>query len=159
MAREANGRPDSVQTARTMFDIVRRIKENRGVTLTEVVSEVDYAKSTVHRHLRTLEELEYVVQRDDGYHVGVRFLDIGVTARNSYDGYKLIHNKLEEIADETGERAQFFSRNTPRLCIWRAPSVSKQFTPTRVSGVGFPCMLPLRAKQSWPNSPKKSCPE
>lgn len=108
MKTDSNGRPDSVQTARTLFDVTQCIKEGGGMTLTEIVSELDYAKSTVHRHLRTLERLGYIVQREDGYHVGLRFLDIGVTARNSYDGYKLIRDKVEEIADETDERAQFF---------------------------------------------------
>lgn len=99
---------DSVQTARTLFDVIQYVKASEGTTLTEMANELDYVKSTVHRHLRTLEHLGYVVERDDGYHVGLRFLDIGVTARNSYRGYNLIRDKVEEIAQATGERAQFF---------------------------------------------------
>ncbi|MBV0923858.1 IclR family transcriptional regulator [Halomicroarcula limicola] len=100
--------PDSVKTAQTLFDVVQFVKEEEGTTLPEMAAELDYAKSTIHRHLRTLEHLGYVVERDDGYRVGLRFLDIGVTARNSYCGYKLVRDKVEEIASETGERAQFF---------------------------------------------------
>ncbi|OYR95906.1 transcriptional regulator [Halorubrum sp. E3] len=73
-----------------------------------MAEELDYAKSTVHRHLQTLEQLGYVVQRDDGYHVGLRFLEVGVTARSSFRGYDLVRQKVEEIAEATGERAQFF---------------------------------------------------
>jgi DNA-binding IclR family transcriptional regulator len=103
-----DGLADSVQTARTMFDIVQRISDREGASLSELAGELDYAKSTVHRHLRTLEHLGYVVERDGDYHVGLRFLELGVTARNSYSGYKLVREKVDEIAEETGERAQFF---------------------------------------------------
>ncbi len=103
-----DGLDDSVQTARTLFDIVKRISDEEGVSLSELAGELDYAKSTVHRHLRTLEDLGYVVKRDGNYHVGLQFLELGVTARNNYRGYKLVREKVEEIAEETGERAQFF---------------------------------------------------
>jgi len=103
-----DGPDDSVQTARTMFDIVQRISEEEGVPLSELAGELGYAKSTVHRHLQTLADLGYVVKRDGDYHVGLRFLELGVTARNSYSGYTLVREKVEEIAEETGERAQFF---------------------------------------------------
>ncbi|WP_123622466.1 IclR family transcriptional regulator [Halorubrum sp. CSM-61] len=99
---------DTVRTAETMFDIVRRLVDDDGASLAELASELDYAKSTVHRHLHTLEGLGYVVHRDDGYHVGLRFLEVGVTARSSYRGYDLVRRKVEEIAEVTGERAQFF---------------------------------------------------
>jgi len=99
---------DRVRTAETLFDIVQRLDDDNGASLTELASELGYAKSTVHRHLNTLEELGYVVRRDDGYHVGLRFLEVGVTARSSYRGYDLVRQKVEEIAEVTGERAQFF---------------------------------------------------
>ncbi|PHQ40193.1 transcriptional regulator [Halorubrum persicum] len=104
----AEGDVDTVRTAETLFDVVQRLTENDGATLAELAEELDYAKSTVHRHLQTLEQLGYVVQRDDGYHVGLRFLEVGVTARSSFRGYDLVRQKVEEIAEATGERAQFF---------------------------------------------------
>lgn len=133
--------PDSVQTARTLFDVVQCVKAGEGMTLTELSTELDYAKSTVHRHLRTLEHLGYVVERDDGYHVGLRFLDIGVTARNSYDGYKLVRDKVEEIAEMTGERAQFFVEEHGEA-VYLARSVGDQAVHTD-PGIGS--RIPLHA--------------
>ncbi|WP_128904029.1 IclR family transcriptional regulator [Halorubrum amylolyticum] len=103
-----DGDADTVRTAETMFDIAQRLVDDDGASLAELAAEVEYAKSTVHRHLRTLEDLGYVVRRDDGYRVGLRFLEIGVTARSGYRGYDLVRQKVEEIAEVTGERAQFF---------------------------------------------------
>lgn len=106
--RAVGGDGDTVRTAETMFDVVQRLVESDGASLAELAAELDYAKSTVHRHLHTLADLGYVVRRDDGYHVGLRFLEVGVTARSGYCGYDLVREKVEEIAEVTGERAQFF---------------------------------------------------
>jgi len=99
--------PDTVKTTHTMFAIVEYVKREDGTTVTEVAGALGYAKSTAHRHLSTLRELGYVVVEPDGYHVGLRFLDLGQHARKRRKGYNLAKEKVEEIAHETGERAQF----------------------------------------------------
>lgn len=132
---------DSVQTARTLFDVIECVKRGEGLTLAEMAEELDYAKSTVHRHLRTLEALGYVVKRADGYHLGLRFLDLGVAARNSHCGYQLIRTKVEEIADETGERAQFFVREHDEV-VYLARAMGEQAVMTD-PGVGS--RLPIYA--------------
>ena len=132
---------DTVRTAETMFDIVQRLVDDEGASLAELASELDYAKSTVHRHLHTLEELGYVVRRDDGYHVGLRFLEVGVTARSSYRGYDLVRRKVEEIAKMTGERAQFFVKEHGKV-VYLARAVGDQAVRTD-PGIGS--RIPLYA--------------
>ncbi|ERG94398.1 IclR family transcriptional regulator [Haloquadratum walsbyi] len=107
MKKQAGNLPDAVSTAKTLFDIVQCVKSSNGLTVTAVAAELDYAKSTVHRHLRTLEELGYVVEEPDGFHVGLRFLDIGQHARDCRPGFDLAHDMVDELAQETDERAQF----------------------------------------------------
>lgn len=97
----------AVQSAGTLFDIVECVKEQDGMTVTEMANELGYAKSTVHRHLSTLTDLGYMVKESDGYHVGLRFLDLGQKARTRRKGYGMAKEMVEEIATETGERAQF----------------------------------------------------
>jgi len=132
---------DTVQTAETMFDIVQRLADDDGASLSELASELEYAKSTVHRHLHTLEALGYVVRRDDGYHVGLRFLEVGVTARSSYRGYDLVRRKVEEIAEVTGERAQFFVEEHGKM-VYLARAVGDQAVRTD-PGIGS--RIPLYA--------------
>lgn len=105
--RSSDGVADTVATARTLFDIVEFLKENDGATITEVAASLGYAKSTVHRHLSTLKHLGYVVEDGNGHHVGLRFLQLGWNAQNRHTGYKLAREKVEEIAEKTGERVQF----------------------------------------------------
>ena len=97
---------DSVRSVETLFDIVEHVHHEGGVTVSEAADELDYAKSTIHRHLATLEKRGYVVN-DDGYYVGLQFLELGEDARNRRRGYRLAREKVEELADETDERAQF----------------------------------------------------
>ncbi|MFO8116285.1 MAG: IclR family transcriptional regulator [Halorubrum sp.] len=135
------GDADTVRTAETMFDVVQRLVENDGASLAELAAGLDYAKSTVHRHLHTLEDLGYVVRRDDGYHVGLRFLEVGVTARSSYRGYDLVRQKVEEIAAVTGERAQFFVEEHAKA-VYLARAVGDQAVRTD-PGIGS--RIPLYA--------------
>lgn len=97
---------DSVGSVETMFDIIEHIHQAGGATISEIAAELDYAKSTIHRHLTTLEKRGYVVN-DHGYYVGLRFLELGEDARNRRRGSQLAKEKVEELAQETNERAQF----------------------------------------------------
>lgn len=97
---------DSVKAVETLFDILEFVHQGDGVTISEAASALDYAKSTVHRHLSTLEQRGYVVN-EDGYYVGLRFLEFGEDARNRRRAYQLAKEKVEELAEKTDERAQF----------------------------------------------------
>lgn len=101
------GTPDTVVATRTMFAIVEYVKQEEEVPITEVADALGCAKSTAHRHLSTLDELGYVVSDTDGYHIGLRFLDLGQHARKHIQGYELAKGTVEKLADITGERAQF----------------------------------------------------
>jgi DNA-binding IclR family transcriptional regulator len=102
-----DGTPETVVATRTMFAIVDYVKQQEGATITEVANALDCAKSTAHRHLTTLEELGYVISDSDGFHIGLRFLDLGQRARRHIQGYELARDKVEQLAEKTGERAQF----------------------------------------------------
>lgn len=99
--------PNTVVATRTMFAILEYVKQEGGATITEVADALGCAKSTAHRHLTTLDDLGYVVVDSDGYHIGLGFLNLGQHARKHIQGYELAKEKVEELADTTGERAQF----------------------------------------------------
>jgi len=64
-------------------------------------------KSTVHNHLQTLRRRGYVIQDGDEYRLSLRFLHLGQGVRTSRTAYQLVKEKVEWLADETGERSQF----------------------------------------------------
>ncbi|AXR79959.1 IclR family transcriptional regulator [Natrarchaeobaculum sulfurireducens] len=71
------------------------------------VTELDLPKSIVHRHLSTLEDLEYIANEGGAYRLGFRFLKLGERARTRSEAYQLAGQKVDDLAEETGECAQF----------------------------------------------------
>jgi DNA-binding IclR family transcriptional regulator len=97
----------TVKSDKTLLDIVLALQRLNGAGVTELATELGIAKSTVHSHLKTLLEYEFVVNERGRYHLGLRFLDLGETARHRKEEYQPIRDKVEELATQTDERAQF----------------------------------------------------
>jgi DNA-binding IclR family transcriptional regulator len=98
---------DRVKTAETLFDIVETIRELDGGNISEIADELGLANSTVHRHVRTLEDLAYLVNESGEYHIGLKFLGMGVYARHRKSAYKMVKPKIQELAEQTKETVQF----------------------------------------------------
>ena len=96
-----------VEADRTLFNIIEVLVEKNGATVTEIATELELAKSTVHQHLTTLVDLEYAIKFGQEYNVGLRFLTIGEQARQKYNAADLMKNMVNQLAQETGERVQF----------------------------------------------------
>lgn len=103
----ANDDRGRVKTVETTLEIVGVLMQHEGARISEVASELGLAKSTAHRHLTTLEELEYVVNEDGVFRPGLRFLQIGEQTRTRRDAFQLAKEKVVALADETEERSQF----------------------------------------------------
>lgn len=96
-----------VKTTETAFDIIESLLENNGADLTTLATELDLAKSTVHRHVGTLQHRGYVVNEGGHYHLGLSFAKLGEHAKLRKEEYQLAGEKVKEMAAETGERVQF----------------------------------------------------
>ena len=55
-----------VSTIRKTFEISETLKGNQGSTVSELTRETEFPKRTVFRHLATLRDLDYVVERGGG---------------------------------------------------------------------------------------------
>lgn len=93
-----------VKTATTAFAILEHLKNYGPHGPTALAGELGLAKSTVHRHLKTLEQEGYVVPDEDGYRIGLRLLDFGIYARNEHPLYSVAQPKVDELAEQTGEK-------------------------------------------------------
>ncbi|WP_436347124.1 IclR family transcriptional regulator [Natronorubrum sp. FCH18a] len=96
-----------VSTTRKTFEILEALKAEEGVTITELTRRTGLSKSTVYRHLATLTDMGYVVERDGDYYIGFRLLEISERARNRKTGYTAAKRKVFELGQETDERAVF----------------------------------------------------
>jgi len=150
---------DTVRTAETMFDIVQRLVDDDGASLAELASELDYAKSTVHRHLHTLEELGYVVHRDDGYHVGLRFLE--GRGHRSEQLPRVRPRATESRGDRRGDRrARAVLRRGTRKGGVPLPGRRQPGGSHRPPGIGsrIPCTRRRPGKQSSRSCRSRNCP-
>lgn len=97
-----------VKTVRTTFSIVETVQELDGAGISEIADALGIAKSTVHRHVSTLYDEGYLVKNDeDEYELGLRFLYHGAIARNRNPAFEIARSKVETLAEQTDERAQF----------------------------------------------------
>lgn len=97
----------TIRTVERTLDLIEFLREHGPTTLSTITATLDLPKSTVHRHLRTLEQRNYVIHGDGGYALSLRFLDLGEHTRIRFPEYRLAAEKVDELAGETEERAQF----------------------------------------------------
>ncbi len=104
----------SVKSTQTTFRIIEALEANDGARVTELAGDLGLAKSTVHQQLSALVELGYVIKEDSQYQLGLAFLDLGEYVRTRKRAYTMSEPLVEELAAETGERAQFFAEEHGR---------------------------------------------
>ena len=104
-----------VKSADKTFAIVETIFEREGATVTEVAAEMDLPKSTVHAHLATLSNAEFLVKRSEEYHVSLKFLEYGIRARKEIGLDDYARQTLDDVASETGESVGLFVEEHGRL--------------------------------------------
>lgn len=102
MADKTAGR--TVKSDEKLLAILRTIREEEITSVTDLAAEFGWAKSTVHSHLATLEQHGFVTRNDGEYHIGLRFLDYGIYARNRRRVFQAARQKVDDLAQETGEK-------------------------------------------------------
>jgi DNA-binding IclR family transcriptional regulator len=90
-----------VEATKTSFSLIRELKQERRASLTEIAMALDLPKSTVFYHLNTLQELGYVVKKEEKYQLSLRFLELGELARSQLPVYEAGKDQVEELAKET----------------------------------------------------------
>ena len=98
-----------VRTTEKTLAIIEALKERDSGRLTELADALDMGKSAVHNHLSTLEEHGYVTKRGSEYRLGLKFLEIGGHARDRNALYEIAEPEVDDIAEETGERANLMT--------------------------------------------------
>ncbi|UTF55723.1 IclR family transcriptional regulator [Natronosalvus rutilus] len=104
MARSKKAKNPVGATSKSL-KIIDELKQRDGAGITELADALDASKGTVHNHLSTLEEHEYVVKEDSTYRLGLRFLDLGEYTRQQTKLFEVAKAEIDDLANETGEIA------------------------------------------------------
>jgi DNA-binding IclR family transcriptional regulator len=92
-----------VGAAATTIRVVETLAANGEMGVTELATELDLSKSAAHKHLTTLERLEYVTGENGRYRLGLGFLSIGLAARDRLSLYRTGVTAVDDLAGTTGE--------------------------------------------------------
>lgn len=95
------------KTTQTSLELIEAVRHFDGATLEELSKYTGMSTSSVHRHLATLKNYSYIVKEGETYQIGLKFLSMGGYAQRQVDSYPVIKEKVDQLATETGERAQF----------------------------------------------------
>lgn len=98
---------EGVKSVSTLFSILEQLKANDSMGVSELARELDMSKGAIHRYLQTLVDEGYAVNEDGTYRLAMRFLDYGSYVRNQYPFNEYIQPKVQQLAEQTGERAQY----------------------------------------------------
>ena len=96
-----------IEATENSLSVLEIIHENEGAGITGIAEETGLAKSTVHDHIETLEELGYVVQSDHGFRLSYRFVQFGFSLRNRVRYSTEVEQKVTQLARRTDERAHY----------------------------------------------------
>lgn len=122
-----------VKSDETLFAVLECIGSNEGVRLTDIATELEMSKSTIHSHLASLREAGFVLKEDDRYHLGLRLFDYGIQARNRWQIFDAAEPRIEELADQVGERTWcFVEHNHQIVYLCGASAENPVKTPHRV---------------------------
>lgn len=135
MSTQDGGR--TLQTTATSLRVVETLRELDGARVTELAEAMNLAPSTVHAHLTTLADNEYVVKDGDVYHLSLQFLGLGDYVRTRRKAYRIAESYTEQLADETECRAVFAVEENGRgvymytfsgsHAVWTYSTVGKRF--------------------------------
>jgi len=105
MTSDSKRAKNPVKSTLTTFDVLEALDERDGARVTELAETLDLPKSSVHNYLSTLRQRAYVVKDGEEYHVGLRFLGLGTTARSKHQVYDVAKPEVRTLAEQTGELA------------------------------------------------------
>jgi DNA-binding IclR family transcriptional regulator len=105
----------TIKSVRNTTELVEHLQRFESGTVSGLAEATGLAPGTVHAHLATLRETNYVVKDDGTYRLGPKFLAVGEYVRNHADIYRAAKEQIEELADETGESAHLIIEHDGKL--------------------------------------------
>lgn len=92
-----------VKSLEKSVDIIEALNRLHSAELREISAELDMNKSTIHNHLSTLLEQDYVVKDGNEYQLSLKFLHIGGTLRKEFEVFDAAKPRIDQLALNTGE--------------------------------------------------------
>jgi DNA-binding IclR family transcriptional regulator len=125
---------NTVKSDETLFSLIEALRELDEPGVTELAQRLDMAKSAVHKHLKTLENHEYVINNNGNYRLSFRFLSLGGHVVEEVDMSRHAASKARQLAEDTDTFVMFAIKEYSRgvfTCVY-----NDQFGIRRTSPLG-----------------------
>lgn len=111
----------TVEAVENSFEIIRTLQELNGAGVTELATHLDMSKSGIHKHLTTLRELGFVIQRNHEYRLSFEFLSVSQMLRTDNIMYNVGAPEVDNLAEKSGVSAYLIVlEETRAYCIYTA---------------------------------------
>lgn len=97
----------TLKTTETSTEILELLGELNGAGVTTLANELGMPLSTVHGHLATLHEQEFIIKEGDEYRLGLKFIELGKIVERSKQLYQRADTYTAKVATETDCRSIF----------------------------------------------------
>jgi DNA-binding IclR family transcriptional regulator len=108
---------DTRKTTERSLQTLEAVGELEGATLSELAEYMNLAVSTLHTHIRTLENAGYVAEVDGEYQLGLKLFHLGEKARTRDNRYRHARHVAADLAQRTIGEVNFAVESDGRAII------------------------------------------
>lgn len=103
-----------VRTTEKSLQILEELSAQKSARVTELAESLNMAKSTVHNHLSTLVEHEYIVKTGDKYTLSLKCLELGGLTRSRIKLYSIAVAQIQALRPEqrVGLHVEEYNKST-----------------------------------------------
>ena len=106
-----------LQTTARSLEMLEVINAHDSVRADTLADELGLSRSSVHNHLATLREQEYVVKKGDRYYLGLKLYHLGEQAKARRLSYDVIGENVARIASEIDMEVDFSVEEYGRVIV------------------------------------------
>lgn len=108
---------ETLSTTATSLNILEILADQGWITLRDLVEETGLAKSTVHKHLSTLRENDFVVKNGEYYTISLAHVALGKRAKDIRRPFDLVEQKIQEFGHRTDAELDFTVEENGQLIL------------------------------------------
>lgn len=108
-----------ISTVDNALEVLLALSQKQGLSIRELSKELDIARSTLYRILRTLQHKDFVRQDMDTekYSLGFKVFELGNSIKEKFDIRNISYPYLRKLRDSTGETVQLAAVDDEEIVI------------------------------------------
>lgn len=107
----------TIKSVKTAFNIIEIIAETDRPSVSEIAAKVDCSRSTVHYHLKTLQQDRYIIREEEGLRLGLRVARLGDLSLQEHSLHDTVEKNVDNLAAETDAIAHVAVKEDDKL-VW-----------------------------------------